>query len=228
LPPKLTLVATPIGNLGDVSPRSLSVLREASFWVVEDSRVSGKLGTLLNVKRPMKVANEHTSDHALGQILDLIEAGNHAVLMTDGGAPGISDPGAKLVDGAYQRGIEVDAIPGPSAPINALMLSGFFAQRFTFLGFLPRKKQDIAKELAPFADSPYTLVIFESPHRFMELLSVCSEVLGERRYCIARELTKMNQQVFRAVLPTLPDVGTVPAKGEFTVVLEGVRRGKRL
>ncbi|MBS1702766.1 MAG: rRNA small subunit methyltransferase 1 [Armatimonadetes bacterium] len=176
------------------------------------------------MKKPMKVAHDHSQDAQLDRLLDEVEAGKRAVVLTDGGAPGISDPGARLVDLAHDRGIEVDAIPGPSAVIDALMLSGFFAQRFAFLGFLGRTPGDIRKELMPFTESPYTLVLFESPHRFRKLLEVAAEVLGDRRYAICREVTKRNQQVFRENLPTIPNEGQVPAKGEFTIVIEGRRK----
>jgi 16S rRNA (cytidine1402-2'-O)-methyltransferase len=199
-------------------------MQEANFWIVEDTRMSGKLGSLLGVKKPMKIANDHTGDPALNRLLDEIQSGQHAVIMSDGGAPGVSDPGARLVDLAHERGIEVDAVPGPSAVINALMLSGFYAQRFAFLGFLGRKSGDIRSELENFENSSYSLVIFESPHRFRKLLEVAFSVLGSRRYAICREITKINQQVFRNSLPTIPNEGEVLGRGEFTIVIEGRRK----
>lgn len=209
-----------------MSPRCQSALREADLWVVEDTRISGKLLSVLEEKKPMRVANDHTPDFKLNQILDEIEAGLHAVCLTDGGAPGVSDPGARLADLAHERGIEVDAVGGPSAPINALMLSGFYAQRFAFLGFLGRTPGAIKKELAQFVESPYTLVIFDSPHRFRTLLQASAEVLGFRRYAICREISKLNQQVFRSNLPIIPTETEVPAKGEFTIVIEGRRKAQ--
>lgn len=222
---KLILVATPIGNLGDLSPRASEALTHADFWLVEDSRVSGKLQSHLGIKRPMKVLNEHTSPAAIDRYLDDLGK-SVGVLVTDGGAPGISDPGAILTDLCHENGVEVDAIPGPSAPVTALMLSGFFAQRFAFLGFMPRKPGDIGKELAPFADSPLTLVLFESQFRVEKMLEQAYKTLGERRYAICREMTKMHQQVYRATLPHIPSEGEVVRKGEFSIVIEGKRRGK--
>ena len=122
-------------------------LSEADFWIVEDTRISAKLAFHLGVKKTMRVAHDHSEDFQLEKLLEEIESGKQAVLLTDGGAPGISDPGARLTDLAHNRGIEVDGIPGPSAVINALMLSGFFAQRFAFLGFLGRTPGDMKKEL---------------------------------------------------------------------------------
>ncbi len=199
-------------------------MTNADIWIVEDTRISSKLAMHLGIKKPMRVANDHTSDSQLNRLLDEIESGISAVLLTDGGAPGVSDPGARITDLAHDRGIEVDAVPGPSAVVDALMLSGFYAQRFAFLGFLGRSPGDMRKELTPFIDSPYTLVLFESPHRFLKLLEVAGEVLGTRRYAICRELTKRNQQVFRSELPTIPKEGEVPPKGEFTIVIEGRRK----
>ncbi len=199
-------------------------LTEADFWIVEDTRISSKLGHVLEVKKSMRVANDHTDDYKLNQILNEIEEGRTAALLTDGGAPGVSDPGSRLADLAHDRGIEVDAIPGPSAPITAIMLSGFYAQRFAFLGFLGRTKGAMRKELTQFVESPYTLVLFESPHRFRTLLETSAEVLGFRRYAVCREISKLNQQVFRGTLPTIPTEGEVPGKGEITIVIEGYRR----
>jgi len=221
---RLTLVATPIGNLGDLSPRSVAALSEADYWLVEDTRVSGKLAPHLGLKKTMKVLNDHTSEKAIERYVDELRSGHKVALLTDGGAPAISDPGAIITDLCYESGIEVDAIPGPSAVVTALMLSGFFAQRFAFLGFLGRKAGAIRSELVPFQDSPLTLVLFESQHRFEPLLEVASEVLGSRRYAICREMSKAHQQVFRDKLPRLPMSGVVPQKGEFTIVIEGRRR----
>lgn len=222
---RLTLVATPIGNLGDLSLRAIEALTEADIWLVEDTRVSGKLAAHLGIKKPMRVLNDHSPESAVSRYAQEIECGQWAAVLTDGGAPVVSDPGTLLVDLCQGKGIEVDSVPGPCAAVNALVLSGFFGQRFAFLGFLGRKPGAIRSELRPYADSPFTLVTFESPHRIESLLSTASEVLGERRYAICREMTKAHQQVFRDKLPRVPDEQTVPRRGEFTVVFEGIRRG---
>lgn len=221
---RLVLVASPLGNLGDLSPRAREELCAADFWLVEDSRVSGKLASYLEVKKPMLVLNEHTPPGKIEQYVNRIAAGESAAVLSDGGAPCISDPGAILVDLAHEQSIEIDAIPGPSAVVNALMLSGFFAQRFAFLGFLGRKAGDIRSELKAFDESRLTIVLFESPYRIDALLKAAFEQLGPRRFVICRELTKIHQQVFRGVLGEIPDDKAVPRKGEFTIVIEGVRR----
>jgi 16S rRNA (cytidine1402-2'-O)-methyltransferase len=220
---KLTLVATPLGNLGDLSPRSADALRGADIWIVEDTRVSSRLASHLGVSKPMRILNDHTGPAAVDRYADEIRAGASAALLTDGGTPAISDPGALLTDACHRLGIGVEGIPGPSAPALALSLSGFFAQRYAFLGFLGRKRGDMLRELSPFADSPYTLVLFESPHRIEPLLSALHEALGERRYAICREMTKAFEQVWRGQLPEVPSEPVVPRKGEFTLVVEGRR-----
>ncbi len=221
---KLTLVATPIGNLGDLSPRAAEALGTADFWIVEDSRISGKLAAHLGLKKPMRVLNDHTAEGQLLRYADELRNGAHAALLTDGGAPSISDPGAALADRCHDLGIEVSAIPGPSAVVTALTASGFFGQRFVFLGFLGRKAGAIHGELAPFADSPLTIVLFESPFRLEALLKVAYQSLGARRYAICRELTKLHEQVYRSSLPNVPTEVEVPHKGEFTLVIEGRRK----
>lgn len=223
---RLVLVSTPIGNLGDLSPRAAAELADAEYWLVEDSRVSAKLQAHLGIKRPMKVLNEHTPEARLQSYASELSAGAQAALVTDGGAPGISDPGALIVDMCRESGVRVAGVPGPSAPVLALSLSGFFAQRFAFLGFLPRKPGPMRAELAGFASSPYTLVIFESPFRLENLAKAAFDVLGPRRYAVCREMTKTFEQVVRGVLPELPAPGEMPRKGELTVVIEGIRRGR--
>ncbi len=221
---KIILVATPIGNLGDLSLRVQSALAEADLWIVEDTRVSSKLASHLGVRKPMRVVNDHTNPGQISRILDEVQTGLTAVLLTDGGTPAISDPGTLVADGAYERGIEVDALPGPSAVTTALMLSGFFGQRFVFLGFLGRKPGSIRQELAPFADSPYTLVLFESPFRVGKTLEVAASVLGARRFATCREMTKLHQEVRRGILTNPTELQNFLPKGEYCLVIEGKRR----
>ncbi len=223
---KLVLVATPIGNLGDLSPRAADALRGADLWIVEDTRQSAKLQRLLELRIPMSLLNDHTPESRIRELARQIASGKQAVQLTDGGCPGISDPGSALADLCHELGAEVDAIPGPSAVTAALMLSGFFAQRFAFLGFLPRKPGAARKELERYRESPLTLVLFESALRTDKLLGVLFEALGDRRYALCREISKAHQQVFRARLPSSPVAGQVPRKGEVTIVVEGLRRGQ--
>lgn len=223
---RLILVATPIGNLDDLSPRASEALKQADRWIVEDTRVSGKLLSVLGVKKPMRVLNDHTSPFQVEKLFAEVASGGTTALLTDGGTPAISDPGAQLTDMALNSGIEVDALPGASAVTTALMLSGFFAQRFAFLGFLPRKPGAIRAEFEPFADSSYTLVLFESPHRIEATLSCAAEALGARRFAACREMTKMHQEVKRGSLSNLEVCRPFVTKGEYCLVIEGKRRGK--
>ena len=221
---RLILVSTPIGNLGDFSPRAIQSITEANLWIVEDTRITGKLASHLGLKKPMRILNDHTSDDQVDRYLHEIESGTVAALMTDGGSPAISDPGARLTDRCLDAGLPIEVIPGPSAVAAALALSGFFAQRFAFLGFLGRKSGAMRGELAPFADSPYTLVLFESQFRIENLLIAAHDALGYRRYAICREITKAHEQIFRNVLPYVPTETEVQRKGEFTIVIEGKRK----
>ena len=223
---RLVLVATPIGNLGDLSPRAAEALRGADWWIVEDTRVSGKLQAHLGLKKTMRVLNEHTGPALIESYASQIEAGASVALITDSGTPAISDPGALLTNACLDRDVEIDAVPGPSAVLTALALSGFFAQRFAFLGFLPRKPGAIREELESHRESPLTLVFFESPFRVRALLEAAYEALGERRVAICRELTKMHQEVIRTRLSPGPELPSFTEKGEFTVVIEGKRRRK--
>ena len=220
----VTVVATPIGNLDDLSPRAAKALSSADFWIVEDSRVSAKLQAKIGVKRPMRVLNDHTPEATVSKYVDEIEAGASAALLSDAGAPVVSDPGAEIVDACHRRGIMVDGVPGPSAVTAALALSGFYAQRFAFLGYPPRKAGPLRELLSQYADSALTLVVFDSPHRIGKLLAACSDALGKRRYAVCRELTKVHQQVWRARLPDAPTEEQLPHKGEVTLVIEGKRK----
>ena len=222
---RLVLIATPIGNLGDLTDRARAAASEADWWLVEDTRVSGKLQAVIGCRKPMRVLNDHTPAGVVERYAREIADGAAAALLTDGGCPCISDPGAALVDLCIESGVEVDALPGPSAVTTALAAGGFFAQRFVFLGFLGRKAGAIQGDLRPYADSPLTIVVFESPFRISKFLESAYAALGARRYAICRELTKAHQQVYRDRLPAIPDDSTVPRKGEFTIVIEGRRRG---
>lgn len=223
MPGRLTVVATPIGNLGDLSPRASAALCEADVWFVEDTRVSGKLQSHLGIKKPMRVLNDHTPPERVSSYAKEVASGASAVVLSDAGTPAVSDPGTGLVEACLQLNIEIDAIPGPSAVTTALSLSGFYAQRFAFLGYPPRKLGPIKELLGPYADSTLTLVLFESPFRLGKLLAACAESLGERRYAVCRELSKAHQQVWRATLPAVPTEREVPQKGEVTLVVEGRR-----
>lgn len=225
---RLVLVGTPIGNLGDLSPRAREALDAADGWIVEDTRVSGKLQSAMGLRKPMRVLNEHTSEAKIEAYIREIAAGAALALLTDAGMPAISDPGALIVDACRNQGFDVDVVPGPSAVSTALALSGFFAQRYAFLGFPPRKASAAQALFAEFAESPLTLVCFESCHRIEPTMLAAGRALGSRRFAVCRELTKLHQQVVRRSLPEVPTEQEMPRRGEFTLVIEGLRRTKTL
>ncbi len=180
----------------------------------------------LGIKKPIIRADEHISKPKIGELLNRIEEGERAVFISDAGTPCISDPGAELVSGAQEREITVTAIPGPSAVTTALMLSGFYAQQFVFLGYLPRKTGAVKKILEQFLDSTMTMVLFEAPQRAQKTLKVLYEVLGERRAVLCREMTKIHEEIIRGNLSTLSS-SLLTHKGEFTIVVEGMRRSSQ-
>ncbi|ARU42001.1 16S rRNA (cytidine(1402)-2'-O)-methyltransferase [Armatimonadetes bacterium Uphvl-Ar1] len=225
---QLYVVAGPIGNLNDISQRLRDVIAGSDLILAEDTRITGKLLQRLEISKPMSTLNEHTHATKIATFRDRVAAGETLAILTDAGTPAISDPGSILVDLCLDADLTVTPIPGPSAVTTALSASGFFAQRYAFLGFLPRKPGPVKKLLEPFVDSSFTLVFFESPHRFTKTLALIAETLGPRRYVIARELTKLNEQIYRQTFPHIPTEKDVPAKGEFTIVIEGSRKHREL
>ncbi len=225
---RLYVVAGPIGNLEDFSPRARRILTECDRILAEDTRVTSKLLRAFEISQPLATLSDHTSPVKIEEYVEQLEAGETLAILSDAGTPGISDPGSTLVDAALDRGISVVPIPGPSAVATAVSACGFYAQRYAFLGFLPRKPGPARRVVEPFTESSLTLVLFESPHRYRKTLAVCAEVLGPRRYVIARELTKIHEQIYRNRLPKLPSEKDVPAKGEFTLVIEGLRKSDEM
>lgn len=227
MPGRLVLIATPIGNLGDLSPRAREELAGAEAWLVEDTRVSGRLRSVVGASPPMRVLNDHTGPARLAEYAAELAKGARWALVSDAGTPVVSDPGAALVDACRAAGVEITAVPGPSAVLTALCVSGFYGQRFAFLGYLPRKPGPGREVLAPFAASSLTLVLFESAPRMERLLDLLFQILGSRRVAVCRELTKMHEQVWLGLLGTPPTEQEVPRKGELTVVIEGKRVASR-
>lgn len=185
--------------------------------------MASKLLGLKGIKKPLTRLDDRSSAKALSTLLQQVRSGANLAVVSDAGTPVVSDPGAALVDLAYSEGIEVDSVPGPSAVANALALSGFFAQRYVFLGFLPRKLGGIRAELEPYVESTLTIVLFESPFRVTKTLEAVLQILGDRRACACREMTKLHQQVERGRLSELVQ-RNLSTKGEYTVVIEGLRR----
>lgn len=218
----LWLVATPIGNLGDLPPRAVEVLAGAALVCCEDTRRTGKLLNHIGVRaQRLAVANEHTEFHRIEDVLAVLGDGGDVAVVTDAGTPGISDPGERLVRAAIDAGHTVSAIPGPAAVIVALTLSGLPTDRFVFEGFLPRTGRDRAQRLAGIADETRTIVLYEAPHRIERTLADLADALGgDRRAAVCRELTKLYEDVVRGTLGT---IGLGTPRGEYVVVVAGRR-----
>jgi len=222
--PALYIVATPIGNLEDVSLRALRTLREVKLIAAEDTRRTRQLLAAYDIKTPMTSYHERNKLAKLDYILNRLEEGDVA-LVSDAGMPGISDPGHELIVAANQQGIAVVPIPGASVVITALVVSGLDAGRFIYLSFLPHKAGARRRLLESVAAESATIVVLESPHRLLAALSDILEVLGDRRIAVCRELTKVYEEVFRGRVSQAIDHFAEP-RGEFTLVIEGRKEEK--
>jgi 16S rRNA (cytidine1402-2'-O)-methyltransferase len=219
----LYLVATPIGNLGDITLRALDVLREVDYVASEDTRKTGLLLAHFDIKKPQISFHEHNEDQAGRKLVRMMrDDGKSVALVTDAGTPGISDPGYTLVRGALAEGISVTMIPGPTALIMALALSGLPAHSFTFRGFPPRKPGKRRAFLAVDLGSPHTLIFYESPYRVKAFLEDALTVFGDRQAALANDLTKLFESVQRGPLSELrAALDTAEPRGEYTVVIAG-------
>jgi 16S rRNA (cytidine1402-2'-O)-methyltransferase len=217
----LYLVATPIGNLGDITLRALDTLRRADVIACEDSRVTGKLLAAHGIATPLTPYHEHNAPRARPKILDRIAAGAAVALVSDAGTPLVSDPGYKLVTAAVARGLPVHALPGPSAALAALTLSGLPSDRFLFLGFLPAKSAARRRALEEVASLRATLIVYESARRLPAALADMAELLGPRPAAVARELTKLHEELRRGPLDALSEDyrAAGPPKGEVVIVV---------
>jgi len=223
----LYLVATPIGNLGDISSRALETLRAVAFIACEDTRHSRVLLDHFGISGDTVSLPAFAEGQRAGRILDRIGAGEDCALVTDAGSPGISDPGERLVAEALERGITVVPVPGPTALVAALSASGLPTGRFHFLGFPPRKGPERRAMLEEVAQLSATLVLYESPRRLGETLVDLQEAWGDRRACVARELTKLHEEFARGTLSELAArYATEEPRGEVVVLVEG-RTGER-
>ncbi len=217
--PTLYVVATPIGNLEDISLRALRTLREVKLIAAEDTRKTKRLLTTYDIKTPMTSYHQHNKWTKLDYILGRLEEAEVA-LVSEAGTPGISDPGYELILAASQRGIPVVPIPGPSAVITALTISGLATDRFSYLGFLPRRASGRQRLLATIVNEYGTTIFLESPHRLLAALDDLLLILGDRRIAVCRELTKIHEEVFRGSISQALAHFNEP-KGEFTLVIEG-------
>ncbi|HAS04368.1 MAG TPA: 16S rRNA (cytidine(1402)-2'-O)-methyltransferase [Dehalococcoidia bacterium] len=222
--PSLYIVATPIGNLEDISPRAIRILREVKLIAAEDTRKTRILLDKYEIKTPLTSYYEHNKIDKLDYILAQLELKDIAIV-SEAGMPGISDPGYELVAAAVGRGLTVVPIPGPSAIITALAVSGLATDRFTFIGFLPRRIGERRQVLTTVASETGTIIAYEAPHRIQEALNDIIYVLGDRRIAVCRELTKMYEEVFRGTVSEALNHFSDP-RGEFTLVIEGRAKEK--
>jgi 16S rRNA (cytidine1402-2'-O)-methyltransferase len=223
----LYLVATPIGNLEDMSPRAVRILRESVLIAAEDTRHTGILLKHFEIKSPLTSYFEHTKINKLDRILEALTTGDVA-LVSDAGTPAINDPGYELVQAALASGFDVRPVPGPSAPISALTVSGLPTDSFLYLGYLPHKASGRRARLTEISQQPYTLIFLESPHRVVDALDDILATLGNRRICVAREMTKMYEEFWRGSASSALDYfKSKEPRGEFTLVIEGKMKEER-
>jgi 16S rRNA (cytidine1402-2'-O)-methyltransferase len=220
----LYVIATPIGNLEDISLRALRLLGQVKLIASEDTRTTRHLLNAYNIKASITSYHEHNKKIKLGYILDCLKEGDVA-LVSEAGMPGISDTGYELVSAAIERGIPVVPIPGASAIITALVASGLPSDQFLYLGFLPRRKGEKQRLLESIANEPRTIVAFEAPHRITGTLKDTLDILGERQVAVCRELTKIHEEIFRGTLSQAIAHFTQP-RGEFTLIIEGAKQKK--
>jgi len=220
----LFVCATPIGNLGDITLRALEVLKSVDIIAAEDTRVTLKLLNYYGIRKPLVSYHQHSPPKRTEWLLQQLKEGKDIALVCNAGTPGISDPGVPLVRKALQEKIPVVPVPGPSAVTAALSVAGMDAQRFIFLGFLPREKKERRELLELVKSLPFTLVIYETPHRLAESLKDLVEILGDRITVLCRELTKMHEEVLLTTLSALArKYETETPIGEFTLVVEGAK-----
>ena len=221
---RLSVVATPIGCLEDITLRALRILREADLILAEDTRHTRTLCSKHGIDTPLRSFHAHTNDDKVDLIVVELVNGAHYALVSDAGTPVVSDPGVYLVSRAADAGIRVEAVPGPSAVLAALCVAGLPVRRFVFEGFLPRSGGERARALDRIAQSGITIVLFESPHRIHGTLDDLERTLGaDRQIALCRELTKMHEETIRGTVPEVRGKLSNPARGEITVVIDGRR-----
>ena len=225
---KLYLVGTPIGNLSDLSPRAADTLSKVDFIAAEDTRVTLKLLNFLGIKKPMLSYYEHNKRERGGEIISRLLSGESCALVTDAGMPAISDPGEDMVRLAHENGITVESVPGPSAVITALAISGMPSGRFTFEGFLTMNKPGRRAHLNELKDEKRTMIFYEAPHKLLATLKDMQNVFGDRNIALVRELTKLHEEVIHISLNEAVEKysGEQP-RGEFVVIVSGKEEEKR-
>ncbi|MEN8224685.1 MAG: 16S rRNA (cytidine(1402)-2'-O)-methyltransferase [Bacteroidota bacterium] len=218
----LYLVPTPIGNLSDITLRAIEVLKEVDFVLAEDTRTSGILLKHLEISKPLHAFHQHNEHKVLGRVVDRLKAGEKAALVSDAGTPGISDPGYLMVRECIREDIDVICLPGPTAFVPALVVSGLPCERFIFEGFLPHKKGRQTR-LKALQQESRTMVFYESPHRLIKTLTQFAEYFGEERQAsVSREISKVYEETVRGTLTEIIEhFNSNPIKGEFVILVQG-------
>ena len=222
--PLLYLIATPIGNRSEMTPRAIEVLKDCDFIAAEDTRNSGQLMAFFGIDKPFISCHEHNEEEAGSKIVALIKQGKKVCFMSDAGYPCLSDPGERLVARCLDNGIKVAVTSGPNAAINALACSGLSSEHFHFEGFLPAKENERVSRLNELSSNPDTLIFYESPHRIFKTLVSMAAILGDRKAVIARELTKAHEEFIRGTLAEFCLLEESSLKGEMVLVVEGARK----
>lgn len=224
----LYLVSTPIGNLEDITLRAIRILKEVSLIAAEDTRKTGILLKNYSISNQLTSYHDFNKEKKAYDLLQSLKSGNSIALVSDAGTPGISDPAFLMVKLAIQEGIRVESIPGPTAFVSALIISGLPTDKFMFEGFLPPKPGKRKKRILELSDDKRTMIFYESPHRFLETLDDFLSILGDRRACAARELTKKFEEVKRGNLSTIKEYfAATKIRGELVLVMEGKREQKK-
>ena len=226
--PVLYLIATPIGNLKEISPRALEIISEMDIIAAEDTRNAFSLLANYGIKKELFSLREHNELEASRALLEKINVGKKVAYMSDAGYPGISDPGYLLVQEMIKNDIAVSTISGSCAFINALVASGLDTKHFYFYGFLPAKDNEAKEEILSLKDKKETLIFYEAPHRIMRTLNLLRDGLGNRQICLARELTKLNEEYIRGTLDELVDLDESSIKGEMVLIIEGNKQEKAI
>ena len=218
----LYLVATPIGNLADITIRAVDILKHVDFVICEDTRHSGQLLKHFGVSKPLRTLHDHSPASVVQTICSELKTGASAALISDAGTPLISDPGFPLVREAVRAGVRVESIPGPTALISALIVSGLPMHEFTFVGYLPQKEKARCNRLKALASEQRTLIFYESPHRIVKMLKNLADCFGDRNVSVSRELTKKFEETVRGTLAEVSaQVAQKKILGEWVVVVEG-------
>ena len=223
----LYVVATPIGNLDDITVRAIEVLKSVDLIAAEDTRHSGNLLKHFGIRKPLLSYHEHNEAMRSAELAERLEVGENVALITDAGMPGLSDPGARLIRKCIERGLAYTIIPGVSAILTALVGSGFGTESFCFRGFLPVKSGQRERELRAAAEREETTIFFESPYRILKTLTACLALMADRQLCVARELTKKFEE-FRRGTPgeLVAHYEAHPPKGEITLVISGAKSSR--